>query len=145
MIHGDTALIKLNGQCLNSRDAAIDNLPGFSGLFVGLDGCLCSILCTDRHFLRRRRHLVDRRRHLVCFLTLLVHGTINLSTLIGHTTNGSVQLLAHGNNLADKAVNLFDKRIERTGQLSQFVSTHQRQPPRQITLARRDFIEVSSN
>ncbi|MNR17531.1 hypothetical protein D3C85_1341970 [compost metagenome] len=53
-LHGDTTLIQLHGQSLNSSHAAIDYLPRVSGLSVGLDGRVCSILRADRHFLRRR-------------------------------------------------------------------------------------------
>ncbi|MNJ64733.1 hypothetical protein D3C77_607040 [compost metagenome] len=53
-LHGDTTLIKLHGQRLDSSHAAIDYLPRVSGLSVDFDGCVCSILRTDRHFLRCR-------------------------------------------------------------------------------------------
>ncbi|MNH30318.1 hypothetical protein D3C79_906080 [compost metagenome] len=57
----------------------------------------------------------------------------------------SIQLLAHGNDLADEAVNLFDKRIERTGKLSQLISTYKRQTLCQITLTRSDFVKMDSD
>ncbi|MNG07317.1 hypothetical protein D3C84_906120 [compost metagenome] len=65
-----------------------------------------------------------------------------MPALLGHMAHRSIQLLAHGDDLADEAVNLIDKRIERTGKLPKLISTDHGQTPRQIALARSDFIKV---